>query len=418
MDRHANTLRWIDQQRDRMIRLVTDWANVNSGTRNLAGLGRMANLLCDSFCELGGDLTRVSLPAHESIDSRGNRVARPLGPAISLRKRPSADLRVFLGIHMDTVYGPEDPFQHVEWADAATLRGPGVIDAKGGLAVMLVALEALERSEFAGRLGWEILINPDEEIGSPGSVHLFEQAAHRNHVGLVFEPVFPDGSLVSERKGSGNFDAVIRGRAAHAGRDFQAGRNAVVAAADLSVLVSRMNGSIPDATLNVGRIDGGGAVNVVPDLAIVRLNARVARVADQQKVESELRRVVREVADRHEVSAELHGRFLSPPKLLDDRTRELCNGIETCGRDLGLAIQWRTSGGVSDGNKLAAAGLPVIDTMGPRGGNLHSPQEYLLVDSLTERARLTALVLLRLATGQIPPPKGRIAETRDVIGRA
>ena len=159
-------------------------------------------------------------------------------------------------------------------------RGPGVIDAKGGLVVLLTAIDAVERSDLAGNLGWELFLNTDEEIGSPGSAAFFAEAAKRNHLALLFEPAMPDGALVSERKGSGNFSLVVRGRAAHAGRDFSAGRNAIVAAADFAVAVHRLNGTIPEVTLNVARIDGGGPANVVPDLAVCRLNAgsRDARI--------------------------------------------------------------------------------------------------------------------------------------------
>jgi glutamate carboxypeptidase len=400
-NRDHPALAWIETQRDRMIRLVAEWAGINSGSYNLDGLGKMASRLMSEYGALGGKVTTLDLPSQEVIDTQGKLVSMPLGQAISIRKRPSAPLRVFLGIHMDTVYGPADPFQHVERIDNQTLRGPGVIDAKGGLAVMLIALEALERSDFASRIGWEVLINPDEEIGSPGSANLFVECARRNHLGLVFEPALADGAMVSVRKGSGNFSVVVRGRSAHAGRDFAAGRNAIVAAADFALAASRMNGTIPDATINVGRIDGGGPVNVVPDLAIVRLNVRVAKIEDQQRIEKELNGIAADVAARHDVTLTIHGGFLSPPKLLDDRTRELCERIEECGRELEVPIRWGSSGGVSDGNKLAAAGLPVIDTMGPRGGKLHSPQEFLILDSLTERAKLCALLLLKLASGDV-----------------
>jgi glutamate carboxypeptidase len=401
MNPHEPTLRWIDSQQDRMRELVTDWANINSGTHNLPGLARLASQLVTDFAVLGGDLKLLDVPPEESIDSRGYVIATPLGRAISIRKRPDVANRVFLGIHYDTVYGPDHAFQRVEAIDDDTLRGPGVVDAKGGLAIMLIALEALERNELAAHIGWEVLINPDEEIGSPGSAGLLAQAAARNRLGLVFEPAFPDGSLVSERKGSGNFSVVIRGKSAHAGRAFQEGRNAVVAAADFALAAHRLNGTIPEMTLNIGRIDGGGPVNVVPELAIVRLNVRIAHTQDQHPIGSELRRIAAEVADRHEVSVQLHGGFLSPPKLLNDRTRELCRHVEECGRELGIPITWTRSGGVSDGNKLAAAGLPVIDTFGPRGGNLHSSEEYVSVSSLTERAKMTALLLLKLAGGEI-----------------
>lgn len=400
MESSAATLEWIDSQSDRLRRLVIDWASINSGTHNLPGLAILASRLVSEFAILDGDLRLLDVLPEKAIDLHGNEIAIPLGQAISIRKRPEAPIRAFLGIHYDTVYGSVHPFQQVEQIDDQTLRGPGVVDAKGGLAVMLIALEALERSGVAQKIGWEVLINPDEEIGSPGSLDLLHEAAKRNQIGLVFEPGFPDGSLVSERKGSGNFSGVIRGKSAHAGRDFHAGRNAIVAASDFALAAHRLNGSIPEMTLNVGRIDGGGPTNVVPELGIVRFNIRIARTEDQAPIHAELDGIAAEVAARHQVSAKLHGGFLSPPKLLDDRTRVFCQRIELCGKELGIPIKWTRSGGVSDGNKLSAAGLPVLDTLGPYGGNLHSPQEYVHLPSLTERAKLCALLLLKFATGE------------------
>lgn len=407
MSDHRAILQWIDSQRQRMRELVAGWASINSGSYNLEGLAKLRGHLTGAFRSLGGDITEVDLPPQQTVDSRGKVVFAPLGKALAIRKRPHAPLQVFLGIHMDTVYAADDPFQAVEQIDANTLGGPGVIDAKGGLAVMLLALEALERSEQSSEIGWEVLINPDEEIGSPGSSPLFVAAARRNHLGLVFEPTFPDGAMVSERKGSGNFSIIVRGRAAHAGRDFAAGRSAIVAAADLVVEAHALNGRFADVTINTGRIDGGGPSNVVPDLAIVRLNARIARPEDQHRVEEELKRIADDVSSRRDVRIELHGGFSSPPKVLDEASRRLRDHITEAGSELGLSLAWRPSGGASDGNRLAAAGLPVIDTMGPVGGNLHSPREYLLLDSLTERARLSALMLLRLASSQIAWPTER-----------
>ena len=304
---------------------------------------------------------------------------------------------------MDTVYGPEHPFQTVRQVDGNTINGPGVADAKGGLCVMLIALEALERSPFADQIGWEVLINSDEEIGSPGSGPLLKQCAQRNQIGLLFEPALPDGALVGERKGSGNFDAIIRGRSAHAGRDFHHGRNAMHAAAALVVALDELNRTMPGVTVNVGRIDGGGPSNVVPDLAVVRFNCRIPTPHFQARLEGELKRIVEEIDQRDGINVELIGGFRSPPKIVDPPTQKLFDQVADCGRELGLSLTWRSSGGVSDGNKLAAAGLPVIDTLGPRGGNLHSTEEFLLLDSLTERAKLTALLLMKLGAGEIQP---------------
>lgn len=401
MSRYDPHLHWIDSQRERMCRLVSEWANINSGSYNVAGLQRLSEKLKVAFASLGGEVTEIPLNPHRVIGADGSPEFKSLGKAIRIRKRRSAPLRVFLGIHMDTVYGEGHPFQKVAQIDANTLGGPGVVDAKGGLAVMLTALEALERSPFADAVGWEILINPDEELGSPGSAPILANCAAENDLGMVFEPTLPDGALVSSRKGSGNFAAIVRGKSAHVGRDFANGRNALLAAAEFAVAVSRLSQTLPGVIVNVGRIDGGGPLNVVPDLAICRFNVRVDTADDHHRVEAQLQTIAAEFGQREGLNVALEGEFLSPPKMLDDPTRKLLEAIAGCGDKLGLSIQWRPSGGASDGNKLAAAGLPVVDTFGPRGGNLHSPEEYLLLDSLTERAKLAALLLMKLGSGEI-----------------
>ena len=160
--------------------------------------------------------------------------------------------------------------------DDNRIQGPGVTDAKGGLLVMLKALEAFERSPWANELGWEALINPDEEIGSPGSKLLLEKAARTNDIGLVFEPSLSDGNLVGSRRGSGNFVVMVKGRAAHAGREPHIGRNAINALAEFVVQLNSLPPGALGLTLNVGYIEGGGPVNVVPDRAICKFNVRVS----------------------------------------------------------------------------------------------------------------------------------------------
>jgi glutamate carboxypeptidase len=190
------------------------------------------------------------------------------------------------------------------------------------------------------------------------------------------------------------------------GRDFQSGRSAIFAGAEFVSMLEALGASIPGIVVNVGRIDGGGPSNVVPELAIVRFNIRVPDHASQQRVEVELKRIVEQTRHRRDgIRMELSGAFHAPPKRMDAPTRELFDHAITCGRELGLNLTHRPSGGVSDGNRLAAAGLPVIDTLGPRGGNLHSPEEFLTLDSLTERAKLSALLLMKLGSGELSPPR-------------
>jgi glutamate carboxypeptidase len=387
-----------------MTPLLREWSAINSGSRNLHGLARTCDAVRAEFATLGGELRLLDLAPEQVIDSAGNVVASPLGKAISIVKRPRAPVRVLLNIHYDTVFGPEHPFQSVRQTDEDTLVGPGVVDAKGGLVVMLTALRAFEQSSVADRLGWEVLINPDEEIGSPGSTPLLREAAMRNQFGLLFEPAMSDGNLVGARKGSGNFTAVVRGRAAHAGRDFQQGRSAIVALAELITRVDAIQSGIEGATINCGKVEGGGALNIVPDLAIGRFNARATTPEQARLIESRFTDLARDVARaRDGISIDLRGGFHAPPKVLDEPTMRLMNLILNAARQLGMNLTHQPSGGASDGNKLAAAGLPVVDTLGPVGGNLHSDREYLKIRSLAERAKLTALVLIQLATDAAAP---------------
>jgi glutamate carboxypeptidase len=266
---------------------------------------------------------------------------------------------------------------------------------------MLIALEAFERSSWAEKLGWEVLINPDEEIGSPGSTRLLIQAAKRNHLGLVFEPSLPNGNLVGARKGSGNFTVIVKGKAAHAGRNPQLGRNAIDAIARFIVELASLADSEGGTTTNVGYVQGGGPVNVVPDLAVCRLNVRVVTQVDQRSFEDGLNRLADEINRIDGISLELHGSFARPPKQLDIKTLQLLEQVAGCGRDLGLSLQWFPTGGACDGNNLAAAGLTTIDSLGVTGGGIHSSEEFILLHSLVERAKLTALLLMKLAAGEV-----------------
>ena len=382
-----------------MLGQVEDWARVNSGSANLEGLTRMAALLADAFSALPGELTLKEPAPVEAIDAGG--ASRPVahGRNLRLRVRPDAPLQLLLTGHMDTVYGADDPFRQLDWPEDGVLRGPGVADMKGGLAVMLAALRAVEASPLAGRLGYEVVINSDEEVGSPGSAALIAQAARAKTAALTYEPsALPDGTLAGARPGSGNYSLVVEGRSAHAGRNPQEGRNALLAAADLAL---RLEGAIrPGLSINPARIDGGGPNNVVPAHAILRMNMRPATIEAQAQARQLLESAVDAVERERDVRITIHGGFGRPPKPLDTRAERLFRLVARCGAELGRPVGWKDSGGVCDGNNIAACGVPVVDTMGVRGGAIHSPDEYLIVESLAERAQLSALVMLRLAQGE------------------
>ena len=383
---------------EQLLDQVLAWAVVNSGSRNLAGLERMADLLTDAFAALPG-VIRLETPAPvEAVDVAGRTVQVQHGRHLHLTVRPTAPVQLLLTGHMDTVFGPDHAFQESRWSDEGILNGPGVADMKGGIAVMLAALKAVEQSAGADRFGYEVVINSDEEVGSPASAALLARAAAGKRAALTYEPAaLPDGTLAGARPGSGNFTMVVRGRSAHAGRNPQDGRNALLAAADLALRLDRLKRE--GLTVNPSRIEGGSPSNVVPDLAILSVNLRPRTPEIEAEAKRAIGDAVAAVVAEHDVTIETQGGFGRPPKPLTTEAERLFNLVKQAGSDLGQAIAWQPSGGVCDGNNIAACGVPVVDTMGVRGGKIHSMEEFLIVESLKERAALSALTILRLAGG-------------------
>ena len=381
-----------------MLDQVLAWSAVNSGSRNLDGLKTMAGLLGDALAPLPGDLQLLD-PAHvDAVDGGGKTVDIQHGQNLHLKVRPDAEVQLLFTGHMDTVFGADHAFQGTRWLDGGVLNGPGVADMKGGIAVMLAALKAVEATSAAARLGYEIVINSDEEVGSLGSAPLIARAARSKKAALTYEPsALPDGTLAGVRPGSGNFAITIHGRSAHAGRNPEDGRNAILAASDLALRFEAMRKS--GLSVNPARIDGGSPTNVVPDLAVLRVNLRPATPELEAEANAMIQEAVTAVAANRDVAIDIHGGFARPPKPMTPEAEALFGLVSQCGADLGQVIGWQSSGGVCDGNNIAACGVPVVDTMGVRGGKIHSMEEFLIVESLKERAALSALTILRLAGG-------------------
>jgi glutamate carboxypeptidase len=393
---NAAVIEQIDQSA--MLAQVQAWGAINTGTGNLAGLAQQAGLLANAFSVLPGEVEMVDAVPVTAVNAAGEEFEKPHGQHMVLRVRPDAARRLLFTGHMDTVFPVDHPFQNQQWLDDHTLNGPGLADMKGGIAVMLHALLAMETQASAAKIGYDVLINADEETGSLSSRGLIEQLAAGKYAALTYEPsALPDGTLAHSRGGTGNYSAIVKGKSAHAGRNPQDGRNAIVAAAALAVGLKGLE--TPECSVNPAKIEGGAANNVVPDNAVLRFNIRPKELAAGDIFEAGLQALMGDIRQAHEVSIDLHGGVTRPPKPVDRQAQKLFDLVRDCGAMLGQEIGWQSTGGVCDGNNIAACGVPVVDTMGVRGGAIHSPQEFMIVPSLKERAALSALVLSRLASG-------------------
>jgi glutamate carboxypeptidase len=337
----------------------------------------------------------------------------PLPTAVCRRHEGVSGHEVLLCGHLDTVHDPRGRFRELALADdGRTATGPGCVDMKGGLVVGLAALEALEEAGVC--VPWTLLLNSDEETGSYHSARAIIAEAERvrtaNGVGVALEPATPDGGLVVERGGSGQFMVEVRGRAAHVGRDFRSGISAVYKLAEVLMVLNRLNdpSEWPEAAkaggggglvVNVGPLQGGRSTNVVPDVARAWGNVRFWNVEVAgwfQAVLDHAESPAGDVADdRGLAKVKFQTSYPRPPKPMTPEVARFAQNVRAIADDLGQALPFTRTGGVCDGNLMHAAGLPTLDTLGVRGGGLHTEQEWIEVPSLVERCQLLAVLLMR-----------------------
>ncbi|KTC67918.1 carboxypeptidase G2 [Legionella birminghamensis] len=389
----------LSERQPLMVKQLFQFCETNSGTTNLDGLSYIHNHLSQVFNSIADSIESISFPTLNNIDMQGNTEILDCGKALLIRKRPEIKRRILLGGHMDTVYHADHPFQTLSYINENTLNGPGVADMKGGLLIILHALELFERLPEAETLGWDVFINADEEIGSPFSGSWLENAASTYQAGLIYEPAMDaKGTLARNRRGSGKFTVVTTGKAAHVGRAFSEGRNAICYLAEVILAIHALNGQREGVSINIGKIAGGEALNMVPDKAVAKLDIRVSSPQDEYWIQKKLNEI-NNLLKRDDYGLKIEGQFGRPVKSINYKTEKLFECVRRAGEQLNLSVSWQDSGGCCDGNNLAQKGLPVLDTMGVRGGAIHSAEEFILLDSLVERTALNLFLLRDLARG-------------------
>lgn len=390
-------LQHIEMQKPDMVQQLITLANINSGSHNLEGLKKVRDQIKSHFDSFADVIEEHSFQELSIIDMHGQIQQQALAPALMIRKRVHQTKRILITGHMDTVYGTEHPVKECSFENHNVLKGPGVCDMKGGLIVIKTALDAFEKTTEANALGWDVIINADEEISSPLSSQFLVQRASQYQAAFVYEPALDShGTFAKGRPGSAKVTLVAHGKSAHAGRAFHEGRNAICYLAEVILAIHALNHQRPGVTINVGKIAGGDALNQVPDLAVAKLDIRIKNSRDVLWVQNQLEKIHSNFK-RIDYRLDIHIWFGRPVKKISSQTRRLFTAVQSIGRIHGLNLRWEDTGGCCDGNNLAEFGLPVLDTMGVRGGKIHTKDEFILIDSLVERAQLSAHVFWEFA---------------------
>lgn len=374
------------------------WVAIPTGRGHLEGIERQREAIVDRLTGLGATARRVAGdPRPPWLHGSETGTSRAI-PDASVITTPGAGAAFLLVGHLDTVHDPHGAFQRLEEVGGGRAVGPGAADMKGGILVAVAALEVLQELGHAVR--WTFLLNADEETGSFHSARLLDAEARRHDVGLVFEPALPGGALAIARMGAGQFRLDARGRAAHVGRDFTQGVSAVTALASCLVRLPEFSDPAAGRLVNVGPISGGAATNIVPDHAVAWGNVRFADPAAAERLGRDLASLATPPTAMPSIAVE----FLAnrPAKPTTPAVEALAREAAAVSRALGRDLPFATTGGVCDGNILHQAGLPTLDNLGVRGGNLHRLDEFVELDSLVERTALVAILIRRLSLAGAP----------------
>jgi glutamate carboxypeptidase len=356
--------------------------SVDCGTHNKAGVDRVGNWVGERCAAWGWMVERI--PQSE------------YGDLWAARLKGSGCGRVMLLGHLDTVYPDGTAAARPMRFEGEKLLGPGVDDMKGGLLVGMYALRLLQQAGFDGFEELVFFFNSEEELSSPVSKPIYLGEAQKMDAVLVLEPARADGNIVSARKGSGTYRLHAAGRSAHAGVEPEKGINAVVELSHRILALQNLNGVAPGVTVNATVIGGGTADNAIPDTAWVDLDVRAVDQEGVRVVHQALLDLASRPSTVPGAQVRLEGGFPFPPM---ERTPAVAFLAELAGQsaqELGFHIGESSTGGASDASNVAAIGIPVLDGLGPVGGNDHSPDEYILPASIVPRTAMLAGLIRRI----------------------
>ncbi|MER2007939.1 MAG: M20 family metallopeptidase [Psychrobacillus sp.] len=369
-----------------MLELIEKLVNIDSGSTCKTGVDKIGEILIDEYKQL-----------NLSIEIKEN---EEFGNNIVIKHKEALKPEILLIAHMDTVFpigtAAERPFTIKD----GLAFGPGVADMKASQVTLLYAMKYLYEKNDAALKNVIIILNSDEEIGSPTSRELIEEISKEVKYALVMEPARKDGSIVSSRRGGGRYTLHVHGRSAHSGVAPEEGRSAIEELAYKTIKLNHLTDHEQGISVSVGIVEGGDAVNMIPDSATGYVDVRVE--SDEQSLEiAKQIETICSVPDVPGTTIDLEGGITRPPMELDDKNQKLLEIVKEVGSSFGLKVTDSHTGGGSDASFPSHLGVATIDGVGPIGGKLHNEGEYLEIDSLTERCFLLAETVSRLSgTGE------------------
>jgi glutamate carboxypeptidase len=377
-------LRSLSKQQPAMLEMLRRLVECESPSTDKSAVDRFAEMVAAQARERGAEVQ--VFPSRTT----GNHFRAAFRFADGQRRR-----QILLLGHLDTVWGLGTLARMPYRVRQGRAYGPGVFDMKSGIVIALFAVNSLRDPGIPLKKNVTLLLNADEEIGSPSSRAITEREARRSDAVLVVEPSHgPKGALKTSRKGVGDFLVQVEGRAAHAGIEPEKGASAVLELANQLIYLEKLAKSIEGLTISAGVVHGGTRSNVIPAAAEAHIDVRVLRAQDQKTVERRIRSL-RPVDRRTRLT--ISGGFNRPPMERTPLTAALYKRAKRLARPLGIALTETAVGGGSDGNFTAALGVPTLDGLGAVGKGAHAAHENVVIRELPRRAALLAHLIASLA---------------------
>lgn len=360
--------------------------NIDSGSDDPEGLNTVAAFFSRGFRDMGWIVREYDL-------------APQSGTCLVCANREAEHYDVMLMGHMDTVFPKGTCAQRSFRIEGNRAYGPGVCDMKHGCLMMYYLLKELPQ-QISDKLNVLAVFNPDEEIGSIHSQSVYAPYAKKTDYAFLFEARGAQGTSCHQRKGSIGFDAVFTGVAGHCGFVFENGaRSAISEMARWITTLDGLQSRELDTSVNVGVVKGGIKTNVVPEHASMSVSIRFSRLEEVQRIEDTLQRLLQQ-AEVNGIKAELQNRRGKMPLVPDEKASAYIAHITELTAKHALPLIFKARGGLSDANIVAQYGPICLDGLGPAGGSGHSPDEYMLLDTIEPSFQIANLLLQDLANNK------------------